>query len=251
MEKSKKTSTKRLKLVSSILAVVALMLTIGFAWYTYGNKHADTDSLQIMTPYVLYLLNSDASDTLELNVGGIHPGETKQIVVCVSSHDANASQEQTSKDGVFPYSLELVHTDNIGLVYELYPLTTKTAEEYEALATEEKVVSSFVTSDGLVDTVHTSYFQRGSKLTGSTTITGEYRNEMYGADNVDSVVNKGTYCVYTEDSFKLSLSDEEQRYQYYLIEIQWDVNETEEKSKETDLIYLVAKAGVPEPVEGN
>lgn len=249
MAKNKILSNKRLKLVTSLLAVVAIMMALGFAWYTLGERHTDTEEMEIMTPYALYLLNSGATDTLELNVGGIHPGEKKEIVVCVSSHDANAKEEQTSKEGIFPYTLELVHTDNIGLTYNMYPLTPMAVEP--EIMEDYMVASTYTVLEGNVEVARTRYFEKGSALTGDTSVTDEYRAEMYGADNVASIVNQGTYCVYSEDDFKLSLNDETKRYNYFLIEIQWNLGEeeTEQKSKETDLVYLVAKAGVPKPVE--
>lgn len=247
MGKSKKCFTGRKKLVLLILIVVAVMLTVGFAWYLLGRKHTDTKQMEIMTPYALYLLNSGATDTLELNIGGIHPGESKEIVVCVSSHDANAGEDVISKEGLFPYTLELVHTDNIGLQYRMYSLEKLDFEP--ELEIEDIVASDYVEHIDGVDVVKTAYFQKEKLLNGNTAVTEEYRNEMYGEQQVASVVNQGTYCVYSEDSFELSLSDETKRYQYYMIEIEWDLNETEEKSKETDLMYLVAKAGVPKPLE--
>lgn len=239
----KKSTTKRLKTAVALLTTVALMLSIGFAWYSQYNKHVDTNKLQIMTPYTLYLLNSGATDALELNVGGIHPGETKQFVVCVSSHDA--MQEQLSKDGSFPYSLELVYTENIGLDYSLYPLTVTTADD------DDKFTSYYTVVENGEVQQKAAYFTIGEKLTRSPIdYTSEYVAQMYSQhiDKLAEIVNKGQYDVYTGDDFKLSLKDETLRYNYYLVEIGWDMNQ-DAVSKETDLVYLVAKAGVPKPVE--
>lgn len=247
MANSKRHSAKKLWIVLIVLVVIMFMLAIGFAWYSRFIKHTDTEELGIMTPYALYLLNSGATDTLELNVGGIHPGETKQIVVCVSSHDVDAKEEETSKEGEFPYKLELVHTDNIGLSYHLYPLTP--VEDVSEPIDEDIVVSDYIVSDGETEVVQTAYFTKGSLLTGDESLTQEYQDEMYQGLDKTAIVNQGTYCVYSEDDFELSLKDPGKRYNYFLIELQWDANETEKKSKETDLVYLVAKAGVPKPVE--
>lgn len=246
MKVNKAVAGKRLKIVVAILLVLVIMLAIGFAWYSFNKKHTDTKEMEIMTPYTLYLLNSGATDTLELSVGGIHPRESKQIVVCVSSHDVGAKEEETSKDGVFPYTLELIHTENIGLTYNLYPLTP-------LAAAPENPGENFVTSDYTVEqdgvnVVKKAYFRKGEMLVGDTAKSEEYRKEMYGEAKVAAVINKGIYCTYAKDEFKLSLNDENKRYNYFLIEIEWNVDGTEEKSKETDLVYLVARAGVPKPV---
>lgn len=243
----RKISGRRMQLTLLIMVIVMAMLTIGFAWYVFLIKHADSDSLEVMTPYTLYLLNSGATDSLELSVGGIHPKETKQIVVCVSSHDAGADESATAKEGVFPYTLELIHTDNIGLQYQVYPLTPLSSAP--AAIGANTVVSDYVVTEGETQTVKKSYFEKGTVLTGDTSKSREYQTEMYGAGNLSSIVNLGTYCIFSEDEFELSLSDKTKCYNYFLIEIKWDVEETDEKSKETDLVYLVAKAGVPKPVE--
>lgn len=244
MKNNKAVAGKRLKMVIAILSVLAIMLAIGFAWYSYYKKHTDSEKMEIMTPYTLYLLNSGATDTLELNVGGIHPGETKQIVVCVSSHDVGAEDTQTSKEGIFPYTLELIHTENVGLTYNLYPLTRLAFE-----ASGEDIISSdYTVAENGSAVVKKAYFQKGDLLSGDTTKSIEYQKEMYGESNVASVVNKGTYCVYSKNEFQLSLSDPDKRYNYFLVEIVWSA-ETTGNSKETDLVYLVAKAGVPKPVE--
>ncbi len=240
----KSTTTRRLKSIVAMMATIALMLSIGFAWYSRYQKHVDTIESQIMTPYTLYLLNSGATDALELNVGGIHPGEKKQIVVCVSSHDA--MQEQLSKDGTFPYSLELVYTKNIGLNYYLYPLTKTVAADEDAFTSYYTVVDE----NGQTEQ-RAAYFNVGEKLVKSSDNTSEYVAEMYQqhSDKLAEIVNQGQYDVYTGDDFKLSLNDENLRYNYYLVEICWDGAISDTISKETDLIYLVAKAGVPKPVE--
>lgn len=242
-------SNKRMQLTALILSMVAIMMAIGFAWYTFLIKHADTEPLQIMTPYTLYLLNQGATDRLELNVGGIHPKETKQIIVCVSSHDANGENENTARDGEFPYTLELIHTDNIGLTYQVYPLTLLTGTP-ESLG-ENHIASDYTVTDGSTQIVKTAYFEKGAVLQGDTAKSKQYQSEMYGEENLPQIVNKGTYCIFSKDEFKLSLSDPSKRYNYFLVEIQWDADNTDEKSKETDLVYLIAKAGVPKPVEEN
>ncbi len=257
MKLRKKYSSKRLQLTVLILSMLAIMMALGFAWYTFYKKHADTTKLDIMTPYSLFLLNSGATDTLELSIGGMHPNETKQIVVCVSSHDKNA--QATSKEGNFPYTLALMHTDNMGLSYRVYPLTP--LDTAPGNPDENTITSDYTVINGEQMEVKTAYFSKGNRLTENAdknqTKNQEYRQDMYGglyeSDTYteDSIVNQGTYHIYEEDNFQLSLSDEKNKYNYFLIEIEWGTGDaaTDEKSKETDLIYLVAKAGVPKPIE--
>lgn len=241
-----KLGMKRPILVLGIIGIVFIMLAVGFAWYLFGGNHVDTAKSQIMTPYTLYLLNSGATDALELNVGGIHPGETKQIVVCVSSHDAG--QPQTSRNGNFPYKLELVYTENIGLEYSLYEVEPTT----QALIDGKEIITSYyeVEEDG--NPVQTAAcFIKGGQIAADSSYSDINIQEMYGSDQevLDKIVNLGKYDVFTGENFKLSLNDPEQRYKYYLIEIGWAEDAQEASAKETDLVYLVAKAGVPKPEE--
>lgn len=237
---------KRPFLTLSVLLVVVIMLAIGFAWFLFGGNHTDTDELNIMAPYTLYLLNSGGTDALELNVGGIHPGETKQIVVCVSSHDAG--QPQTSKNGSFPYKLELVYTENIGLQYSLYEVEPTT----QALIEGEEIITSYYEAEEEGTTVQkAAYFIKGDQIPADSSDTSMNVSEMYGSDSSvqNQIVNKGKYDVFTGENFQLSLHDPQQRYKYYLIEIGWADETKEASAKETDLVYLIAKAGVPKPEE--
>lgn len=258
MSTTRKKSGVRLKLTLIIMVLVLVLVSLGFAWYSFYTKHADTKNMQIMTPYALYLLNSGATDTLELSVGGIHPGESKQVVVCVSSHDAN--QEEEARKGEFPYTLELVHTENIGLEFKLYELTPISKED--AVSAENVIESEYSMIEKDSETgdentiINTAYFSKNmTPLSGDTSKTTEYQDEMYG-ENASAlpIVNLGKYCIYENADFKLSLNDSDQWHDYYLIEISWLINDTSEheeieQSKETDLVYLVAKAGVAEPYE--
>lgn len=258
-------TTKRLKMVLAIMTAVALLMSIGFAWYSRVVKHAVTEPLRIMTPYTLYLLEGNASDTLRLTVGDLHPGETKQIVVCVSS--CRPGEDAISKAGVFPYSLELVYTENIQLQYHLYELSVSDQAAYNAAVDKSYFVTArFTEKSGDTEVLNTYYFKKtvGKELQTDTDISGKNNLAMYAPEQTEEsaltgIVNLGQYDIYskksdengaTGDSFTLSLSEPEKQNNYFLIEITLDAGiDLDQFAKETDLIYLVAKAGVPKPVE--
>lgn len=258
-----KRSKKRIIIILAIIAAVAVPAI--FAWFYYGAKHAYTADGNLMTPYNLYLLEANKEDRLRLTVGSLHPGETKQIVVCVSSHDAN-STSTPPRESTFPYTMELAYTTNLPLNYKMYELTPKTEGKGD--------VSSTYTKGGVTNT----YWFDKVKYNGATADKdivlekneekSEDKNsstsknkEMYGSSKTsDTIVNWVQYDTYSknrnkdenDNGFKLSLSDATKQYNYYLIEISWKEGiDFSEYTKETDLIYLIAKAGVPRPVEKN
>ena len=119
-----------------IVISMILFIAIGgsFAWYLLsGQKHkADTDELKIMSPYFLYLLNPDDSSSLQFSVGNIHPGEVKQVVICVSNQKPTDSVETVidiAKDSDFNYDLEFIYTENLPLDYKVYELTKNSYDE--------------------------------------------------------------------------------------------------------------------------
>ena len=77
-----------------VISIMLFLLVGGsFAWYLLsGQKHeADTNDLKIMSPYFLYLLNPGDNRSLQFSVGNIHPGEVKQVVICVMADNKSES----------------------------------------------------------------------------------------------------------------------------------------------------------------
>lgn len=249
----KKQTTRRLKAAVAIMSVVALMFSTGYAWYLHSAKNIVTEQSAIMTPYTLYLLDGNTQEYLQLSVGDIHPGETKQVVVCVSSHDIN--KETTSKDGVFQYNIELAYTQNLPITYRMYEL--ESVDQANVAEGTNYVTSQYTTVQDNGNMLTTTYYfakKRDIPLVPAADVSEEYNNEMYG-DSFAAVVNKGKYDIYDQRNdgspFTLSLGGTvEDEYNYYLVEMSIDVNVNLDRfAKETDLIYLIAKAKLPKPSE--
>jgi hypothetical protein len=255
-------TSRRLKLTAVLMSLVMLAGAIGFAWYAYQKHEVKTENMSIMTPYTLYLLNPGAEDYLTLSIGDLHPGETKQIVVCVSSHDVGGTAK--SKQGVFSYQMELAYTDNLKLSYQIYPLTP--VDEKETAAGSDYITSECeIKKDEDNKVMKTYYFRKDTKALmeseDSDTMQTKYREEMYrnlqnikdSTDSLNGIVNLGNYKIYDKKSdgstLKLNLGDTNQ-YNYYLIEVTVDSNlNMNSYKKETDLIYLIAKAKLPKAEE--
>lgn len=115
--------------IAAILCVLCLAVGGGtMAWYLREDvKQAETDGVEIMAPYNLYLMNPNARDSLEFAVGNLHPGEMKHTVICVSNrvpenYDGEDNMSELVKDSEFNYDLQLVHTENLAVDYAVYPL---------------------------------------------------------------------------------------------------------------------------------
>lgn len=244
--KYKAGTVKRLKMVAGLMAVLMLLLSIGYAWYVHFARQIVTDKMTIMTPYTLYLLEPGAEDYLELSIGDLHPGETKQIVVCVSSHDVGETKK--SKDGVFTYTMELAYTNNLNLDYDVYSLTPVAETSTEA---DTEYITSQYTKEGISKTYY--FLKTEDALASDKGKTDTYNREMYG-DNLTGIINLGNYEIFDRQkdgtAFKLNLGDETNEYNYYLIEVTVDsAIDFNSYVKETDMIYLIAKAKLPQPLE--
>lgn len=259
-EKNSEENRKKKRITFIIAIIVLIAIPAVLAWFYYGAKHAYTADGTLMTPYNLYLLDASKQDRLRLTVGSLHPGETKQIVVCVSSHDAN-STTAPPRESTFPYTMELAYTQNLPLNYKLYELTPATKDTGD-------VSSSYTTKNKDTEVTNTYWFKKVKYdgvsdddlfLEKDADESASKNKEMYGTDATsDTITNWVQYDTYSKtrnpdtdnNGFKLSLNDETKQYNYYLIEISWqDGIDFSSYTKETDLVYLIAKAGVPRPVE--
>ena len=252
---------KKKIVVLTVCAVLLLALSGGtFAWYLLEGgdnaKRAQTEAAAVMAPYNLYLLNPNATDTLQFAVGNLHPGEVKQTVICVSNHrpsdyagDDKDMAEQ-AKESVFGYDLMLVHTDDLALNYTVYPLKR---EEQQGTVLPE---GSIIMDD---DTKKTYYWIKDvdsstgeAKALEGEDISGDMRQRVFGNKDTSRIVNVGSYWLSDGEDYSMELAynNGDYEYDYYLIEVTWkDINNFDDYKKETDLVYVVVNAKQPRPVE--
>ena len=258
-------SKKKKIVVLSVCICLALALMGGtLAWYKREDaKRARTDGATVMAPYNLYLLNPNAEDSLQFAVGNLHPGETKQTVICVSNKRPKdytgdeSDMAELSKDSEFGYDLMLVHTENLAVNYTLYPLKRKNIGDKEL--EEDDIVMDDDTKDRY-------YWNKNSDSNGKPIIlfdedfTDTMRDKVgIIKENYGGVlpVNSGVYQLYSDgyESNKMRLGykadADEYAYDYYLIEIKWDDDLKEGFDvyrKETDMVYVVVNAKQPRPI---
>lgn len=224
-----------------------------FAWYLKEDaKRAQMQEAQVMAPYNLYLLNPNASDTLQLAVGNLHPGEVKQAVVCVSNMrpndypgDDGMDMAALARESEFGYDLMLVHTENLAVDYDIYPLQR---HEITGALPFDAIIMEDDTRD------HYYWTKKAASLNGSD-ISEDMRKRVFGELDADQNVNVGTYWLSDDEDMKLAYHIDENglgsyEYDYYLIEIKWqNISNFDDYKKETDLVYVVVNAKQPRPVE--
>lgn len=233
-----------------IVVCLILCLTVGttFAWYLREDaKRAETTAAEVMAPYNLYLLNPNATDSLQFAVGNLHPGEKKQTVICVSNerpHDVDPGDmgmAGLAKDSEFGYDLMLVHTENLAVDYNIYPL-----ERHER--TGDALPDGAIVMDD--DTKEICYWTKTGEKLGGNDISEDMRRRVFENESTDDVVNVGTYWLSADDTMKLTYKDGKYKYDYYVIEVNWkDIANFDDYKKETDLVYVVVNAKQPRPVE--
>lgn len=260
--KNKKIAQKKKKKPVLIAFVILVFLLMGttFTWYLFTkDNHADRQEVQIMTPYFLYLLNPDDQSSLQFSVGNIHPGETKQIVICVSNKkpaDVEDGSIDIARESKFTYDLEFIYTENLPVNYNIYEL-----QKFDIGDT-----GNFDDDSILVEGIDDYFWKKSiwqtnadgtpKPLTVTRDVTDERLIEVFETDTPGGVVNTGKYLLYQEDGqtvpqpLGLEYKDEEYEFDYYLIEISWQAGITfNDFTKETDLLYVVVNAKQPLPKE--
>ena len=259
--------TRRKAWLMLCLSCVILMLTGTMAWYVLDAiREVDSKDTEVMTPYLLYLLNPTDEESLALTVGNLHPGETKQAVICVSSQRPEDIGIMTiSKDSEFSYELELAYTENLAVDFHVYEL-----EQVEA-GNGSQGSNAFIVVEDENGQNQKQFKKAGSGVElekADLNINEKRQEEMYGGteETRKEIVNLGQYDLYQTDAndemLKLNTNVSVQNGQvtydkdYYLIEIQWketngsgEAIHFEDYRKETDLVYVIVKAMQPKPEE--
>ena len=253
-----------------MLISIMLFLLVGgsFAWYLLsGQKHeADTNDLKIMSPYFLYLLNPGDNRSLQFSVGNIHPGEVKQVVICVSNQKPVGSDEiaiDIAKESDFKYDLEFIYTKNLALDYKVYELTkTVLPDDNNVVIPKGSIVIEGV--NGFYWNKKTVTINSQEKGTVKSLEWKDVSKARWQAvfndmekEAVGKIQNKGTYILFQKDTNEHDLhlsynydstNGAQYEYDYYLIEMSWK-DGASFPAKETDLLYVVVNAKQPEPTK--
>lgn len=254
--KSSKKKKKKKPVIIAAVVTVLLAMVATFSWYLFNkDSHADTKDIKIMTPYFLYLLNPDDKTSLQFSVGNIHPGEVKQVVICVSNKkpdDVSDGSVDIARESKFNYDLEFVHTENLKVNYDIYEL------QKDSYTDTADIPSNGILVDGVDGAYWTKMETDGNvnPLTPTKDETTSRLNTVF-PEGTDGVFNKGKYLLYQYDSngvqmgleYKDNGTDKKYEFDYYLVEISWEKNVNfSEYTKETDLLYVIVNAKQPKPI---
>lgn len=254
--KSSKKKKKKKPVIIAAVVTMLLAMVATFSWYLFNkDSHADTKDIKIMTPYFLYLLNPDDKTSLQFSVGNIHPGEVKQVVICVSNKkpdDVSDGSVDIARESKFNYDLEFVHTENLKVNYDIYEL------QKDSYTDTADIPSNGILVDG-VDGVYWTKMETDGNVNPLTPTKDETTSRLNTVfpEGTDGVFNKGKYLLYQYDSngvqmgleYKDNGTDKKYEFDYYLVEISWEKNVNfSEYTKETDLLYVIVNAKQPKPV---
>lgn len=253
-------SRKKKIIVLAVCIILLLALSGGtFAWYLREDaKRAQTEAAAVMAPYNLYLMNPNATDTLQFAVGNLHPGEIKQTVICVSNKRPDnykgddSDMAEQAKESEFLYDLMLVHTDNLAVNYTVYPLkreemTLGTVLPEGSIIMEDDTKGKYYWTKEGIDPVTGE-----AKALNGEDISDDMRQRVFGSQSISGIVNVGTYWLSDDEDYPMQLAYKNGSYEfdYYLIEVKWDnISNFDDYKKETDLVYVVVNAKQPRPVE--
>lgn len=264
-EERKKRIRKRLIVVAVVEVLILMMMS--YAWYYYlSHRNVYSEEREVMPPYYLYLVDPNGTDALNLTVGNLHPGETKQIVVGVSNKAPNGDSDASYKIGKnssFNYELELAYTKNLPVKYTVYEMQ-KVPDGSEAANNDCIILYGSQNENGEINKLGT--FKRAQVLENlalTAELTETNNQEMYGKDEntnqANHPVNYVQYDVYDKNQddtlFQLDTTIGENGtvnfdLDYYMIEINWqDGIDFSDYLKETDLVYVIVKAMQLEPEE--
>lgn len=243
------TSKKKI-IVLAITAVLCLAVAGGtWAWYLREDvKQAQTTTAEVMAPYNLYLMNPNAKDMLQFAVGNLHPGEVKHTVICVSNkvpedYVGGDIMSELVKDSEFNYDLQLVHTENLAIDYQIYPL-----ERHDMPTDGSPLPMGAIRMED--DTYDFYYWTQSATPINEEDNSEKMLEEVFGDEDTTNIVNVGKYLFYDDDSMSLTYTDGNYEYDYYLIEVKWkNITDFDAYKKETDLVYVVVNAKQPRPTE--
>ena len=228
---------------------LTFLLSATYAWYSVSTRVANTVTPNVMKPYHLELQNSQGIASKQISIGSLQQGEVKQIVFSVTNKEnPQINQNKTA----FEYALELIYTSNMALDFKVYPLSAVDVPAEGTLITQEVVQ---VQQDGeTVEQIRTSYWAKGNTPLTGQEVSGT-RHTQVGITGDE--INSGTYISYENkdsngnvinENIKLDAGEDAYATQFYVLEISWSIQSGFEKyNKETDMIYVVAKAVQPEP----
>ena len=213
-----------------ILVMTGVLMISAVAWFALANRSRSGD-LEIEMPPIIYIKDDNLREMTSFDLDGLQINKTYNALFCVAP---------AYKGAVKDYDLGVIHTENIGMIIDLYPVQSITEKpesaEYEKRTLEgQDCYFNYTTSDA------------------SWNATVKYTKNRVDNETQDQThLNRGVYKTYS-DEFKdytaegtniyTKLNDTE-AYRFYVLQVTWKENISEaELEKETDVVYIVTQGG--------
>lgn len=213
-----------------ILVMTGVLMISAVAWFALANRSRSGD-LEIEMPPIIYIKDDNLREMTSFDLDGLQINKTYNALFCVAP---------AYKGAVKDYDLGVIHTENIGMIINLYPVQNITdkpeSAEYEKRTLEgQDCYFNYTTSDA------------------SWNATVKYTKDRVDNETQDQThLNRGVYKTYN-DEFKdytaegtniyTKLNDTE-AYRFYVLQVTWKENISEaELEKETDVVYIVTQGG--------
>lgn len=213
-----------------ILVMTGVLMISAVAWFALANRSRSGD-LEIEMPPIIYIKDDNLREMTSFDLDGLQINKTYNALFCVAP---------AYKGAVKDYDLGVIHTENIGMIINLYPVQNITdkpeSAEYEKRTLEgQDCYFNYTTSDA------------------SWNATVKYTKNRVDNETQDQThLNRGVYKTYS-DEFKdytaegtniyTKLNDTE-AYRFYVLQVTWKENISEaELEKETDVVYIVTQGG--------
>ncbi len=252
---------KRAYRISCMVAAIVIILALCYAWYSTTTRDVRSTDGEVMKPYNLSVLNPGETAELQLSVGNLFPGQTKDVMFCVSNKDNTGHSIQMGISD-FNYNIDMVYTNNLAITYELYQLTEvfgeggkePTSYQYKS-SDKDSAGNDVIRYWNITQTT----IEGNTDLLSAVDVTTAKRQAVFGEEatwpNAATNLNLGTYMEYTKDvdNNNLMLKGKEAGTNgfdsnFFLLRMTWN-QETDFQNyeKETDMIYLLVQALQPEP----
>lgn len=213
-----------------ILVMTGVLVISAVAWFALANRSRSGD-LEIEMPPIIYIKDDNLREMTSFDLDGLQINKTYNALFCVAP---------AYKGAVKDYDLGVIHTENIGMVIDLYPVqditTAATGSEYEVRTLEgQACYFNYTTSDANWKATVSYTKERNSDETYQETHLNRGVYKTYSDEFKD--YNKAVTDIYTK------LNDTE-AYRFYVLQVTWKENISEaELEKETDVVYIVTQGG--------
>ena len=213
-----------------ILVMTGVLMISAVAWFALANRSRSGD-LEIEMPPIIYIKDDNLREMTSFDLDGLQINKTYNALFCVAP---------AYKGAVKDYDLGVIHTENIGMIINLYPVQNITdkpeSAEYEKRTLEgQDCYFNYTTSDA------------------SWNATVKYTKNRVDNETQDQThLNRGVYKIYkgTFDEYKATGTDiltklnNTEAYRFYVLQVTWKENISEaELEKETDVVYIVTQGG--------